>query len=193
MAKSHTRISEGPPDALVRSHDLFVLPSAGCHQLANRTGCMLDKEPRLLYEVNDSPRIGRDLGRIVSDLREASLGGDTAEVRAGLTRMFACLKQLESALIGSGLSRESLAAAWLLMKCAETLRDLEWQTTSRLDEFRRTVDLADKCIAQLGEVSQSELDSPAARLQLPCTPTGRVLPRRGASFTNHRDGRSLEW
>ena len=105
-----------------------------------------------MYDVNDSPRIGRDLGRVVSDLREASLGGDTTEVRAALTRMFACLTQLESALIDSDLSRESLAAAWLLMKCAENLRELEWQTTSRLDEFRRTVDLADKCIAQLGEV-----------------------------------------
>jgi hypothetical protein len=92
-----------------------------------------------------------ELNETVSGLHSACVDRDTAQVSAGITRLFACLKELDRDAVDSGLSLRPPAAGWLLTKCAENLRELEWQMSTKWDEVRRTVDLAERCALEMSE------------------------------------------
>jgi hypothetical protein len=92
-----------------------------------------------------------ELEATVSGLQSACVDRDAAQVSAGVTQLFACLKQLECDAADSGPSLRSPAAGWLLTKCAENLRELEWQMPTRWDEVARTIDLAEKCAFEMSE------------------------------------------
>jgi hypothetical protein len=92
-----------------------------------------------------------ELKETVSGLQSACADRDTAQVSAGVTRLFACLKQLDRDAADPGLSLRPPAAGWLLTKCAENLRELEWLMPTKWDEVQRTVDLAEKCALEMSE------------------------------------------
>jgi hypothetical protein len=101
--------------------------------------------------VNQNEGSGPEFRAVVSGLRFACWSGDAEGVRAGLSDLFRCLEQFERESLVTDRSSRVLAAAWLLTKCAENLRELEWQLTSKQDDATRTADLADRCVVQMSE------------------------------------------
>jgi hypothetical protein len=92
-----------------------------------------------------------ELDSIISDLESARTRRDEAAISAGVTQLLAWLKRFYGEPFASDSSTEALSAAWLLTKCAENLRALEWQMTTKWDEVGRTTDIAERCALQLSE------------------------------------------
>ena len=90
------------------------------------------------------------LAAVVSDLESACGSRDATRISDGAARLFAQLRALPEPVV-PGRSRQMLAGTWLLTKCAENLRELEWQLSNRWHEVEGTVRLADRCVAQMSE------------------------------------------
>jgi hypothetical protein len=92
-----------------------------------------------------------ELALVVSDLESACDARDASGISDGVVRLFARLGALPCPATGPDPLRRVAAGTWVLTKCAENLRELDWQMSNRWHEVEGTVRLAQRCVVQMDE------------------------------------------
>ena len=101
--------------------------------------------------MNQDPCDLSEIATVVAELESACGTRDATGISTGVARLFAQLRSMPCPPAPPEQSRRVAAGTWLLTKCAENLRELEWQMSNRWQEVEGTVRLADRCVARMHE------------------------------------------